>query len=93
MVSVDVKHRVYLLKGMLVHGVFRVENVGVMGGKDRDATPVRIRPNGLVTWTPPTEISTSCEMLIAKYPFDTQVCSIVLLGWSYPLSEMNITAV
>ena len=66
--------------------------MGVIGGKDRDATPVRILSDGSVVWTPPSVVSTSCEMLIAHYPFDTQTCSIVLVGWTYPLSEMNVSA-
>ena len=64
----------------------------MIGGADRDATPVRIKADGSVVWYPPAEVSTSCEMLIAKYPFDTQTCSIVLVGWTYPLSEMGVSA-
>ena len=67
-------------------------DLGVIGGMGRDATPVRITSDGMVLWTPPSEVSTSCEMLIAQYPFDTQNCAIVLLGWTYPLSEMNVSA-
>ena len=73
-------------------GVFRVENVGVIGGQGRDATPVRITSDGTVAWYPPAVVSTSCEMMIARYPFDTQSCEVVLVGWTYPLSEMDVTA-
>ena len=72
-------------------GVFRVENVGVVGGQSRDATPVRIMSDGNVAWRPPSEVSASCEMKIAQYPFDTQTCEIIMIGWAYPLSEMQIT--
>ena len=66
--------------------------MGVIGGKDRDATPVKIFSDGSVVWNPPSVVSTSCEMLIAQYPFDTQTCSIVLVGWTYTLSAMNVSA-
>ncbi|KAK7495779.1 hypothetical protein BaRGS_00012999 [Batillaria attramentaria] len=69
-----------------------VDNVGVVGGEDNDATPVRFDQNGVVYWTPPTEVTTSCEMNVEEFPFDSQECKVVLLGWTYPLSEMIVTA-
>nr|KAG5705798.1 hypothetical protein BaRGS_027457 [Batillaria attramentaria] len=48
--------------------------------------------NGVVYWTPPTELTTSCEMNVEEFPFDSQECKVVLLGWTYPLSEMIVTA-
>ena len=69
----------------------RVEDVGVLGGKDRDATPVRVTSQGVVTWYPISSVTTSCEMDISQYPFDTQVCTVDIIGYSYPIIEMNIT--
>ncbi|KAK7460711.1 hypothetical protein BaRGS_00038879, partial [Batillaria attramentaria] len=43
-----------------------VEKVGTVGGKSNDGTPLRIAHFGLIFWYPPMEMSTSCEMRIAK---------------------------
>lgn len=69
-----------------------MDNVGVIGGEDNDATPVRISSSGSVFWQPPTEVTSSCIMNIAQFPFDRQTCEVILLGFSYPLSEVAITA-
>ncbi|XP_076436921.1 neuronal acetylcholine receptor subunit alpha-6-like [Babylonia areolata] len=67
-----------------------VANLGVIGGKKQDATPVRLSREGLVMWIPPKQVTVSCEMTIAQYPFDTQTCHIILIGWTYPVSEMDM---
>ncbi|XP_076437028.1 neuronal acetylcholine receptor subunit beta-3-like [Babylonia areolata] len=67
-----------------------VANVGVMGGKDRDGSPLRLNSAGEIMWTPPTEVTVSCEMMISQYPFDTQTCKVVVIGWTYPLSLMDL---
>ena len=73
--------------------VCRQKDVKVLGGEDNDATPVRVTYDGWVTWTPPDALTTTCEMSIVQFPFDTQTCHVVLLGWTYPVSEMNLTVV
>ena len=63
-------------------------NVGKIGGKSKDDTPVRIRYWGQVKWFPPLETSTSCEMRIAHFPFDRQTCYIIVTGWAVSVSEV-----
>ncbi|KAK3778735.1 hypothetical protein RRG08_013006 [Elysia crispata] len=40
--------------------------------------PVRIRHTGKILWVPSSIFQTSCDMDVTFYPFDTQICSIVI---------------
>ena len=66
----------------------RITDVGKIGGKDKDNTPLRIHYDGEVKWFPPLETSTSCEMRIARFPFDKQTCYIIITGWGVSISEV-----
>ena len=42
---------------------------------------VKVRYDGSVTWWPGGKLKTKCHVNVAKYPFDSQTCDIVLQPW------------
>ncbi|GFN84029.1 neuronal acetylcholine receptor subunit alpha-3 [Plakobranchus ocellatus] len=52
-----------------------VEKEEAMGYKDM---PVRIHYDGIVEWNPSSIFQTSCDLDVTYYPFDTQVCSVIM---------------
>ncbi|XP_076454827.1 5-hydroxytryptamine receptor 3A-like [Babylonia areolata] len=65
-----------------------VSNMGRIGGVFKDNTPVRVKYDGTVRWYPPLETTTSCEVKLSRYPFDTQSCAITLTVWGYAQTEL-----
>ncbi|KAF6208117.1 hypothetical protein GE061_016567 [Apolygus lucorum] len=47
--------------------------------------------DGLVTWHPPAQFSTFCELDLTKWPFDRHICSFGVGSFAY-FSEVNFTA-
>ncbi|KAL8596985.1 hypothetical protein ACOMHN_054716 [Nucella lapillus] len=71
-------------------GEERVSGVGRIGGSSQDNTPLRVHYKGNITWYPPLETTTSCEVKIAHYPFDTQTCVITLSSWAFTTSDVSL---
>ncbi|XP_076454800.1 neuronal acetylcholine receptor subunit non-alpha-2-like [Babylonia areolata] len=58
--------------------------------------PLRFRSIGVVQWAQIMHSSTTCEMAISNFPFDTQRCSLGLTAWHEStvlnVSSSNITS-
>lgn len=52
---------------------------------------VRIHYNGEVRWEPPAVLSTSCDIDVTFFPYDSQTCDIELASWGFPLGTVNLT--
>ncbi|KAK7493824.1 hypothetical protein BaRGS_00014965 [Batillaria attramentaria] len=55
--------------------------------------PVKVRANGLLWWTPGDTITTTCDVNIRLFPFDTQTCTIRIGPWAYSDHQINCTDV
>ncbi|XP_067686353.1 neuronal acetylcholine receptor subunit alpha-7-like [Haliotis asinina] len=64
-----------------------VDNLDVIAN---DNIPMRINQEGLVYWNPPGIYTTHCNIDITYYPFDSQVCSVVVQSWGYNLRELDL---
>ncbi|CAC5413831.1 unnamed protein product [Mytilus coruscus] len=56
-----------------------------------DDTTVRIRYDGEIRWEPSAILSTSCDMDVTFFPFDSQTCDIELASWSFHTDAVNLT--
>ncbi|CAD5117699.1 DgyrCDS6450 [Dimorphilus gyrociliatus] len=61
--------------------------------QDFEKIRVLIAHNGLVHWEPGGVFSTTCDIDISYFPFDTQECPIEIGAWAYTSSRMNLTNV
>ncbi|VDI47881.1 Hypothetical predicted protein [Mytilus galloprovincialis] len=52
---------------------------------------VRIQYDGEVRWEPPAVLSTSCDMDVTFFPYDSQTCEIELASWGFPADAVNLT--
>ncbi|CAG2205653.1 CHRNA6 [Mytilus edulis] len=52
---------------------------------------VRIQYDGEVRWEPPAVLSTSCDMDVTYFPYDSQICEIELASWGFPADAVNLT--
>lgn len=50
-----------------------------------------IQHDGSVIWIPPTQFHSFCELNMRYWPFDTQVCNIVLGSWTHDGNQINLT--
>ncbi|GFN84030.1 histone-lysine N-methyltransferase SETMAR [Plakobranchus ocellatus] len=57
-----------------------------------DEMPVRVRYTGSVTWYPSKIFATSCDMDVTYYPFDTQICTLILSTKMSTYQEIEIAA-
>ncbi|XP_052082701.1 neuronal acetylcholine receptor subunit alpha-3-like isoform X2 [Mytilus californianus] len=51
---------------------------------------VRIQHNGELRWEPPAVLSTSCDMDVTYFPYDSQTCEIELAIWGFPTDVVNL---
>ncbi|VDI30561.1 Hypothetical predicted protein, partial [Mytilus galloprovincialis] len=56
-----------------------------------DDTTVRIRNDGEIRWELPAILSTSCDMDVTIFPFDSQTCDIELASWGFHTDAVNLT--
>ena len=54
---------------------------------------VLVASNGKIHWEPGGVFSTTCDIDITYFPFDTQECPIVIGAWAYVITRMNLTSV
>ncbi|KAL3855537.1 hypothetical protein ACJMK2_014744 [Sinanodonta woodiana] len=55
-----------------------------------EKTLMRMNGTGFVAWTPGGIYETNCDCDVTYYPFDTQICSIVLSTWAYTSDEISL---
>ena len=58
--------------------------------KYRLVVPLRVSPDGLVCWSVPVTMETTCKMDVRKFPFDSQTCKITIGSWQYSANEVDI---
>ena len=46
---------------------------------------------GKVIWIPHARLRSYCNLDLSRFPFDTQVCSLVFGSWSYDVRAVNVT--
>lgn len=51
---------------------------------------LEVFPNGEVHWMPYQVFESKCDMDITYFPFDTQVCDITFISWSFFKLEVNM---
>lgn len=51
---------------------------------------VYLSSDGLVNWKPYEVFETRCSIDITYFPYDTQVCQITFIVWTYNVAEVNI---
>ncbi|XP_050401430.1 neuronal acetylcholine receptor subunit alpha-6 [Patella vulgata] len=51
---------------------------------------VMILSNGLVLWSPPARLRSSCHIDITYFPFDSQVCSQKFGSWTYDKAQVDL---
>ncbi|XP_048253242.1 neuronal acetylcholine receptor subunit alpha-3-like [Haliotis rufescens] len=54
---------------------------------------VVVKSNGTIIWEPGYVASTSCNIDITYFPFDTQVCSISILSWMTTNAYQHTTSI
>ncbi|XP_060072701.1 neuronal acetylcholine receptor subunit beta-3-like [Ylistrum balloti] len=54
-----------------------------------DAFDVRVYSNGTITSTPGRHVRSSCLFDMTKFPSDSQLCTLQVIPWTHPASEMT----
>lgn len=67
--------------------IFRVDELAVISD---DTVIIRVVNDGTLTWTPGGVYKTQCSTDVTYYPFDTQVCSLILTTWGYTNIEITL---
>ena len=52
---------------------------------------MRIRYDGEVRWEPAAILSTSCDMDVTFFPYDSQTCDIELASWGFHTDAVNLS--
>ncbi|CAC5364592.1 unnamed protein product [Mytilus coruscus] len=81
---VIVKSRIQLDDCQFTCNIFEIKNLG-------DDKTVRIQYNGEIRWELPAVLSTSCDMDVTFFPYDSQTCDIELASWGFPADAVNLT--
>ncbi|XP_060587921.1 neuronal acetylcholine receptor subunit alpha-6-like [Ruditapes philippinarum] len=66
------------------------ENIGV---DKRTGSKVTIKNEGMAVWNTGANLQTGCNVDIKKYPFDTQICKIILGKTTYSDSQESLRSV
>ncbi|OWF50205.1 acetylcholine receptor subunit beta-type lev-1-like [Mizuhopecten yessoensis] len=66
------------------------EDVSIIGDEDM---PLSIYYTGVVLWSPPGTISSTCNADVTYYPFDLQTCLLRFMPWGYTTAEIQINAI
>ncbi|XP_048726988.2 neuronal acetylcholine receptor subunit alpha-2-like [Ostrea edulis] len=61
----------------LINSYDRIEGLG------RGIVPVTVTSTGMAYWSPGDVISSTCDIDVTYYPFDTQSCSMMLTCWGF----------
>lgn len=68
---------------------FRVEDLAVISD---NTVVIRVTYDGTLNWTPGGVYQTQCSTDVTYYPFDTQVCSVILSTWGYTSIEITLNS-
>ncbi|KAK3084791.1 hypothetical protein FSP39_019111 [Pinctada imbricata] len=52
-------------------------------------TLVHVSYNGFVSWWPGGNIKTKCKLYVSKYPFDSQLCKLILEPWKLSVEQQT----
>ena len=52
-------------------------------GLVNDEVRFRVYSNGDVRWMKPIPVTTACDVNIARFPFDSQTCTIEVVFWAW----------
>ena len=55
-------------------------------------TQVIVQYDGTTSWNAPATFSTSCELDVTDFPYDTQLCKLKFGPWNSDISLLNMTA-
>ncbi|KAL3310613.1 hypothetical protein Ciccas_010820 [Cichlidogyrus casuarinus] len=57
--------------------------------------PIRavVQHTGLIFWSPPAKLRSTCKIDMTYFPFDDQTCILKFGSWTYDLSQMNISSI
>ncbi|KAH3836077.1 hypothetical protein DPMN_109446 [Dreissena polymorpha] len=64
-----------------------LEELGVIS---LDNLNLRYDSNGVVEWEPPKLFKVHCQVDITYYPYDQQKCAIIIVGWGYLKTEVDL---
>lgn len=70
---------------VLKNGVKKLEELG------GEFYYLEVSPEGIVHWLPYQVFESKCDIDITYFPFDTQVCDITFISWSFTKLEVNMT--
>ena len=66
---------------------YRADNMA----HDFDRMGVIVSNDGKVHWEPGGIFTTTCDIDITYFPFDSQECSVIVGAWAYYTQRMNLT--
>ncbi|KAL4225529.1 hypothetical protein ACF0H5_016217 [Mactra antiquata] len=62
-------------------------------GFDHYHYPLLVYFDGYAVWSPGDVMTTTCNINVAYYPFDTQTCTLTFIHWGSLKSQIVLTAV
>jgi hypothetical protein len=68
----------------LINPYDHIESIG------RSTSPVTVAYTGMAYWTPGDVMSSTCDVDVTYYPFDTQFCFVRVACWGFPPSDIII---
>ncbi len=54
--------------------------------------PVQVLPDGMVIWAPAGEFTSSCELIMSDFPFDSQTCHLDFGNLIHDETFVNVTS-
>lgn len=48
-----------------------------------------IDSDGVVNWSPPARLKSSCKIDISYFPYDTQLCHLKFGSWTYDTAQVS----
>ncbi|XP_071101679.1 neuronal acetylcholine receptor subunit alpha-7-like [Haliotis cracherodii] len=64
-----------------------IDNLDVIANEH---IPLKVSHEGKIYWNPPGIYKTYCDIDITYYPFDFQLCSVVIQSWGYNIGELDL---
>ncbi|CAL1535893.1 unnamed protein product, partial [Lymnaea stagnalis] len=55
------------------------------------ASLVAVQHDGYVRWEPIINLGVSCKVDISKYPFDRNICPLIISSWMHDMNSVNLT--
>ena len=70
---------------------FIIQSLGSIQEVGNISLQPRIWYNGSVSWNTGGVLKVSCSVDVTYFPFDIQICQIMVTGWAYTSDEVNLT--